>query len=270
MIEGRIRIPDLGETQPLAGKVVVITGTSRGIGKEMVLSFAEAGARVMGSSLSPTRASRHERIKQSLKDMADNYEWVLTDVTTQEGRQRLIETALDKKFNPSEKLDYLVISASGGMEKDKQDGYAKTINTETPQALANLALPHMNRGGKIILITSLPALKYDEVEQHPLYSEIARTKHDGEMGLRKRLPDINGAGCALGIVSGPLVEGTIMYSYFSRNVRELVEQARQVPGGIVSAREVAYGVRDMLLAPVDSWAVLSVGTTDASLINFSS
>ncbi len=268
MAEGLIRIPDIGETQPLSGKIIVITGTSRGIGREMVLSFVEAGARVVGSNVSPTRVNRHEEIKQDLQDRANNYSWALADVTTEEGRQRLIDTAIDEEFNPSGKIDYLVISASGGLEKDKPDNYAHVINTETPEALVDIALPYMNRGGKIILITSLPSLRYGRIEQHPLYDEIAKTKHDGEMRLRKRISDLNAKGCALGIVSGPFVEGTIMFTYFRRNAKRFVEQAREAPGGVISVREMADGVREMILAPVESWAVLNVGETDPSSIDF--
>lgn len=44
------------ERPPLDGRVVVVTGTSRGIGVGLVERFVEAGARVVGTSRSPRRA----------------------------------------------------------------------------------------------------------------------------------------------------------------------------------------------------------------------
>ena len=49
MTENPLPLSEIRETQPLQGKIAVITGTSRGIGREIALSLAQRGIHVVGN-----------------------------------------------------------------------------------------------------------------------------------------------------------------------------------------------------------------------------
>jgi NADP-dependent 3-hydroxy acid dehydrogenase YdfG len=81
-------------TDPLAGKVVAITGASSGIGAATARLLAHRGARV---AIGARRADRLVHLRDSLR--ADGAEVVhaVIDITRPEDAQRLVTTAV----NPS-------------------------------------------------------------------------------------------------------------------------------------------------------------------------
>ena len=98
----------------LTGRVAVITGTSRGIGRELALGFAEAGAIVVGCARSREGA---ERTAQELLDRGHETLAVAADVSTPEGAEALIAAAV----NTHGKLDILVCNAGVNVKKPAID-----------------------------------------------------------------------------------------------------------------------------------------------------
>ena len=72
----------------LAGKVVIVTGASRGIGRGIALSLAEAGARVVVNYNNSAEAA--ESLASGIDGLA-----VQADVSTTEGCAKLVQVALD-------------------------------------------------------------------------------------------------------------------------------------------------------------------------------
>jgi NAD(P)-dependent dehydrogenase (short-subunit alcohol dehydrogenase family) len=142
------------------GKVVVITGASRGLGRAMAFAFAEAGAHVVVTSrkLEPCQQVADEI--QSLGGSAMAYACHVADW---EQCAALID-AVVARFG---RIDVLVNNAGiapvpPSLEGVTSDLFDKTIavNLKGPLRLTALAAPHMPSGGSVINISS-------KASQHP-------------------------------------------------------------------------------------------------------
>jgi NAD(P)-dependent dehydrogenase (short-subunit alcohol dehydrogenase family) len=96
------------EPLPLAGRVAIVTGGGRGLGRAMTLGLANAGAAVVA-----TAAREHSEI-ESLSAAAPEGRIVpiIADVTKDDDCARVVATALDR-FG---RLDVLVNNAGRGMK----------------------------------------------------------------------------------------------------------------------------------------------------------
>ncbi len=86
----------------LEGKVAIVTGGSRGIGKSIARTFAEAGARVMITS------RKAEACEQAAKEIGASAEWVAGNIGNPEDAERVIGATLER-FG---RLDILVNNAA--------------------------------------------------------------------------------------------------------------------------------------------------------------
>jgi len=139
----------------LKGKVVVVTGAARGIGRDVVEGFAREGASVVVSDILADEASQLvERLSKSgVKALA-----VKTDVTIKSDADDLVAAAL-KEYG---KIDILVNSA--GIVQDmmfvdiEEADWDRVlgINAKGTYLITRAVLPHMMaaRYGKIVNISS--------------------------------------------------------------------------------------------------------------------
>jgi NAD(P)-dependent dehydrogenase (short-subunit alcohol dehydrogenase family) len=84
----------------LAGKIAVVTGAGRGIGREMALDFAREGARVvvndLGGAPDGTGAARiADEVASEIKALGGEAVSNFDSVATVEGGQRILKSALD-------------------------------------------------------------------------------------------------------------------------------------------------------------------------------
>jgi NAD(P)-dependent dehydrogenase (short-subunit alcohol dehydrogenase family) len=106
----------------LSGRVAVITGTSRGIGRELAHGFAEAGAIVIGCARSYEAA---ERTAAELRAKGHETLPVLADVATPEGANALIATAV-RRYG---RIDILVCNAGVNVKKKSLDFTSAEFDT---------------------------------------------------------------------------------------------------------------------------------------------
>ena len=140
----------------LDGKLVLVTGASRGIGKAIALTLCRAGATVIGTA---TTESGAEKISKMLVDRKISGKGIVLDVKDNDQISSLGED-IKKDF---ESIDILVNNA--GITRDnillrmKEDEWEDIINTNLSSIykMSKLVLRGMikKRSGRIISITSV-------------------------------------------------------------------------------------------------------------------
>ncbi|KAF3767243.1 NAD(P)-binding protein [Cryphonectria parasitica EP155] len=136
----------------LSGKVAIITGGSKGIGKAIAQRLASDGAFVVINFSSDAPAA-----EQTVKEIgADKAYSVQADVGSVDGVDKLVKATVDK-FG---KVDVVVPNAgimwmktvASASEADFDRMFA--LNVKGPYFLAQKAVPHMGPGGRIIFVST--------------------------------------------------------------------------------------------------------------------
>jgi NAD(P)-dependent dehydrogenase (short-subunit alcohol dehydrogenase family) len=148
-----------GNLFDLSGKVALVTGGSKGLGKAMARGFVEAGADVLISS-------RHENELQAalpeiLQGTKRRGEYIVADMSRRAEAGRLARTALEKMG----RVDILVNNAGTNRPQaidritDKDWDEVVEINLSSIMALTRAVVPQMKerRWGRIIHISSVMA-----------------------------------------------------------------------------------------------------------------
>jgi len=137
------------------GKVVVITGSSRGIGRETARRALQAGARVVINGRDPKAL---EEAKNSLGDVMA----VIADVSTPEGALALFSQALAGEG----RVDVVIANAGLSMRGAFADLVPATVRTMveanflTAVWTAQAALPALrSSSGRLVFVSSLAAIR---------------------------------------------------------------------------------------------------------------
>jgi NAD(P)-dependent dehydrogenase (short-subunit alcohol dehydrogenase family) len=150
----------------LTGKVVIITGASRGIGKEAAQSFARRGANLVltARTVEPDSwlpGTLGETLTQ-IQNMGASAITVQADLASEADLQRIVDAAVERFGG----VDVLVnnAAATGGdfwskrfLELSREDWlYQFAVNTHAPFTLMQLVTPIMESrgGGRILNVTT--------------------------------------------------------------------------------------------------------------------
>ncbi|MEZ5436000.1 MAG: glucose 1-dehydrogenase [Pseudomonadales bacterium] len=138
----------------LTGKVAIVTGSGKGIGKAIGLTFAEAGATVVFAARTQTDL---DAVVAQAKTFGGNALGVCCDVLVDAQLQQLVETTV-QHFG---RIDILVNNAGGTMpkpmEKISAEAFRRSLDFNLTSAflLSQYALPHLRESrGNIINIAS--------------------------------------------------------------------------------------------------------------------
>ncbi len=239
----------------LAGKVALVTGSSRGIGADTVGFFAEAGAAVVVNYRN--KEARALKIVDGIKAAGGQAIAVGADLTDASAVAHMF-TETERNFG---KLDILVMNASGGMEAGMGEDYAMRLNRDSQVNLLKAALPHINDGGRVVFITSHQAHFIRTTPTMPEYVPVALSKRAGEDALRDMIPEL--AECQIGfvVVSGDMIEGTITATLLDRANPGAIEARREGAGKLYNVAEFAAEIALAAVEPVPSDNTRIVGDT---------
>jgi len=142
-----------------AGKVVMVTGSTSGIGQSVAVRFAEAGARVAALGRDQSALSR---VKSEIEQAGGEALTIAADVTSeQQVRQALAETI--ESFSG---LDVLVNAAghisSGTIENTKLEAWDAMMNVNLRAVFLTMqmAAPHLIKSkGNIVNVSSVTGLR---------------------------------------------------------------------------------------------------------------
>ena len=203
----------------LKGKVALITGATRGIGKAIALKFAENGA-----DIALNYRSENEALKTLVRELEDKGVKVLPvqgDVSILEDANRIVKETVEGLG----KLDILVnnagITKDGLMVRMKEEDFDSVINTNlkgtfnTMKATSSIMMK--KRSGKIINISSVVGLVGNAGQSNYSASKA------GIIGLTKSIArELGGRGINVNAIAPGFIQ-TDMTEVLSDKVKESME-----------------------------------------------
>ena len=237
-------------------KVVLVTGASRGVGAEIATQLAGPHHHVVVNYRE--KAKRADEVVEAVRAAGGSADTFRADVTDERAETAMFDD-IDRRYG---RLDALVLNASGGLEPGADPGYAMRLNCDAQVRLAQLALPLMLEGGRIVFVTSHLAHFHESTPILTDYVPVATSKRAGEKALRDMLPIFEAAGITFVVVSGDMIEGSTMVRLFERRDPEVVAARRQAGGGLPTATEFADAIVRATHEPHPNGDTIYVGGAD--------
>jgi NAD(P)-dependent dehydrogenase (short-subunit alcohol dehydrogenase family) len=228
----------------LTGARALITGSSRGIGAQTAQFLAHAGASVAINYRN--KAARAERLVNDIHDAGGKALAIGADLTEPVGVTRMMSQIKEAWGG----LDILVLNASGGMEADMGEDYAMKLNRDAQVGLLMAALSLMDRGSRVVFVTSHQAHFIREVETMPEYLPVALSKRAGEDALRGMVDAMSAKGVDFVVVSGDMIEGTVTATLLNRANPGVIDQRKEEVGKLYNVEEFAAEVASAVVDDV--------------------
>ena len=236
-------------------KTVLVTGASRGIGAAVARRLARDGHTVAINYRE--KRKRAEQLVAELRAAGGSAIAICADLSDSTSVRAMVDE-LSVRFG---QLDGLVLNASGGLERNAAADYPMTINRDAQVRMLELALPVLSTNSRVVFVTSHQA---HFVRTHPVpqdYYPVAVSKRAGEDAIRATLPDLARADVGLSVVSGDMIEGTIVVRLLERRDPVAVE-ARRHALDLPSVEEFAEAIANEAVRSDLSPRTLFVGGSD--------
>ena len=230
----------------MTGRVVLVTGASRGVGARTATLLADAGAELVLNYR--THHVLAEKVARAVAAHGPRPLTVRADLTDPEQTAEMFRQ-VDQVVG---RLDAVVLNASGGLEPDRDPGYATRLNVEAQVRVLDLALPRMPIGGRVVYVTSHQAHFHgtDRADSVPEYEPVAASKRAGEDAVRARSAELDRRGVTLRVVSGDVLERTATSLLLERARPDVFRRRREMLGGsLLSVDEFAAAVAAAAIGP---------------------
>ena len=220
-------------TEPLPGKVAVVTGASSGIGLAIAAELRRLGATVIIAA----------RSRERLESAGDGLIPVAADVTRAEDVDRLVGGTIEQHGG----IDVLVANAGvyvgGDLWDSDPDALDQLLRTNVNGVVRTVraALPHMlERGSGDIVVTSSVS-GHQAIHWEPVYSASKHALQAFVHGVRRQLI---GTGVRIGAIAPGVVLNDLWGVSDSGEIEEKVAR-----GEGIRSEDVADAVAYMLTRP---------------------
>jgi len=148
--------------QTLAGKVAIVTGSSRGLGATMATDLAKRGAKVVITYTSPNSKSKAEELVKEIKSYGNGSDAIAVggDLGQVGTPDHIVKQTLEA-FGP--KIDVLVNNAGVEIQKPMVEITAEdhdklyNVNVRAPHLMTRAVAPHLRTPARIINLSSIGA-----------------------------------------------------------------------------------------------------------------
>ena len=230
------------------GKVALITGASRGIGRAIAEQFSREGADIVLNYLRNEEAA--QATEKVLKSQGSRVRLIQANVGNPEESQALVKAA-GQEFG---RIDILVHSAALGAFKPvsqlrvNQWDLSLDVNTKALLVLSQAVLPWMEKdGGSIITLSSLGSKRYI-----PNYGAIGVSKAALEALVRYLAVELASKKIRVNAVSGGLVDTDAIRSFPNQEILKK-EILKRTPAGRIGQAEDLARVVAFLASDEAGW-----------------
>lgn len=246
----------------LQGKVAIITGSSKGIGRSIARGLAENGAHVVISS----------RSSEAVTEVAEDFRsdgLSAVGITCHVGKQDQRKDLIDATMDNFGRIDILVNNAAinpffGPLEDADEGVFDKimAVNVKAPWLLSNLCLPHMKQqgNGSIINISSVEGIHpgfglglYSTSKSALIILTQNQAKEWGKYGIRANV-------VCPGLIRTKLSEG--LWS----NEKLVKEFESTLPLGRIAEPDEMAGIVMLLASDAGSYMTGGVYTADGGYL----
>jgi len=229
--------------EPLAGKVALVTGGARGIGRAIALKLAREGCDVAIAYHNSHEEA--ERVVQTIRDLGRRALAAQADVSDPAS----VAEAFQAFRQVFDRLNIVVSNAAIGVLRPAMELTQKhwrrcmDTNALALHSLAVQAAPLMPEGGCLIGISSLGATR-----AIPHYAFIGASKAALEALARSLAQELGPRGIRVNIINAGVVD-TDALKYFPNREQLLEEFARRTPAGPTLTPEDVAGAVYLLCLP---------------------
>ncbi|KAK9320205.1 hypothetical protein V1517DRAFT_10516 [Lipomyces orientalis] len=231
----------------LTGKVALVTGASRGIGRATAIALSDEGASVVVNYISSNSAAE-EVVREIGADRAIS---VKADVSKLDDIEILIKQTIDR----FQKIDILVLNAgllwqNGSLEATDEKTFDKLFgsNVKGPFFMVQMATPYIPEGGRIMLFSS-SLTSFSMIT--PNYLLYAATKGAVEQMTRVLAKDLGKRNVTVNTISpGPI--GTDAY-YVGKTEQMVQMQSNLAPAGRLGEPEDVAEVITFIACDQSRW-----------------
>ncbi len=227
----------IARSQSIAGKVMVVTGASSGIGRAVARRFAEEGVKLVLAARST------DRLAAVAAEIGGDALAVPVDITRAEDIARLYDAAR-QRFGG---IDILFANAGSYVSGDVVDGdpdeFDKiiAINVNSVVRMVHAALPEMiaRRSGDVIVTSSISG--HQAIHWEPVYSATKHAVQSFVHGVRRQVSRHN-------VRVGALAPGMVLNELWGIDDPAEIERRASAHEGLVS-EDVAEALLFMLTRP---------------------
>jgi enoyl-[acyl-carrier protein] reductase III len=236
---------NIAMSQNFTGKVVLITGSGRGVGKATALNFARLGADIVVNYLRKRTAA--EETAKEIEALGCRAHIVKADVGDPDDIERLVAET-EQAFGG---LDILINNAASGYarpvmeQKVKGWDWTMNINARAALFLSQKAAPLMEKrgGGAIVNVMSIGNLR-----TLPEYVVVGASKGALEVVTRYCAVEFSPMNIVVNAVSPGVIE-TDALNFFTHGKMLAAEAHKHTPAGRIVTPEDVAGVIAFLCSP---------------------